>query len=371
MANCGSFHTVTLDTEGFVWGFGENNQGQLGIANSHVVLVPTILEVPKSFAVSCGNCFTVCIDMDGEMWTFGSNNNGQLGNGSTVNNHVPTKIPSSLGTPKFEKVSCGATHVLCVGFDKSLWGFGDNKYGQLGLEPLSQFVYPQKLALSDISIISCGSNYSFASDISGDLYSVGSNEYGQLGQNTKLVQLTRFTKINIGNLQVTSIACGSIHTIILLSDGNVYGAGNASCGRLGSAGANVKICYEFIKFMRLKDIIKISCGVRHSFFIDSNYNLWGCGNNSSGELGTGGPPATNILKEKKIRANVFAISQGGSHSIMYDKKEDKILVCGLNISGQLGLNDSEKPFVYEPIPIGADYSNIVCFNQIRAKSARK
>lgn len=372
MAQCGSYHTVVVDSNGFIWVFGENHQGQLGIEQESCCLTPTInYKVPKIAMVSCMNFSTVCLDTQGFVWTFGNNKFGQLGIGTTQNTTKPTRIQSTFKMPRFVASSSGSSHTICLGDDHSIWGFGSNKFGQLGIneswngEKISPF--PQKLLLNDIFTISSGGNYTFALDCNGDLFSTGLNDHGQLGHGN-YVNYASFTKIRFAlpeDVKFISIASGTIHTLLLTSNGTVYGTGTTANGRLGSA-AKLRYCTIPSKF-KLNQIIKISCGFRHSMFVDEDYNLWACGFNTNGELGIGN--RDSVVIEIKLRENINSISQGGSHSIFHDFKEQEILVSGLNISGQLGIGSSDTCIT--STALNQEFSNILHIPQPRAKSARK
>ena len=107
---CGFEHTITLSDDGTVHSFGRNSEGELGLGhNSIYVSLPTpIPNLPKINMVSCGFYFTVCVDDEGFIWSFGKNEHGQLGIGNTTNFNVPQKLQD---IPLVVYVTCGGDHI--------------------------------------------------------------------------------------------------------------------------------------------------------------------------------------------------------------------------------------------------------------------
>ena len=85
MVSCGTFFTVCIDHEGFIWLFGENSSGQLGTGNKTKFNVPQKLHnIPPVHSVSCGSDHTLIITNDSNLWLCGRNYDGQLCNGDKV-----------------------------------------------------------------------------------------------------------------------------------------------------------------------------------------------------------------------------------------------------------------------------------------------
>ncbi|MBA9085094.1 alpha-tubulin suppressor-like RCC1 family protein [Fontibacillus solani] len=94
--SCGSSHTAVVKTDSSLWMFGDNGMGQLGIGYTGnqkinigqgdfpVQTVP-IKVLDNVAAVSCGSYHTIIVKTDGSVWAFGRNGNGELGNGGTNN----------------------------------------------------------------------------------------------------------------------------------------------------------------------------------------------------------------------------------------------------------------------------------------------
>ena len=178
---CGQYHTITLSDDGTVHSFGRNNEGALGLGHKQPkVLLPTpIPNLPKIKIISCGSFFTICVDYEGFIWSFGHNNLGQLGTGNTTNFNVPQKI---LNIPPVVSVSCGESHTLIITDDSNLWSCGRNDKGQLCLGNTEEdFLIPRQTSFSNISKISTGKDHSLFQNDEGEIFACGFNRHGQCG----------------------------------------------------------------------------------------------------------------------------------------------------------------------------------------------
>ena len=118
------------------------------------------------------------MDDEGFIWSFGENNCGQLGIGNTTNFNVPQKL---LNIPPVVSVSCGNVHTLVNTTDSNLWSCGGNEFGQLCHGDKDGRIIPQKTAFSNISKISAGYYHSLFQNNKGEIFSCGTNFYGACG----------------------------------------------------------------------------------------------------------------------------------------------------------------------------------------------
>lgn len=149
-------------------------------------------EVPGSFTdwaiVSMGSLFGLAIrDVDpytggGKLYSWGTNTNGRTGQNNGVGN---TQIPTQLGSDTdWVDVSAAYNGSFGLGLktDGSLYSWGFNTSGQLGLNSTTQANAPTEVttAPSNITVISAGGSYGMLiSD--GRLFAAGRNTQGQMG----------------------------------------------------------------------------------------------------------------------------------------------------------------------------------------------
>jgi len=135
---CGAARTSAIKTDGTLWTWGANPAGQLGINDTtdRSTPVTTFLGGTDWKSVDCaGDGFagghTAAIKTDGTLWTWGSNNNGQLGINDTLNRTTP--VTTFAGGTNWKSVACIGGHTAAIKTDGTLWTWGFNGSGALGI----------------------------------------------------------------------------------------------------------------------------------------------------------------------------------------------------------------------------------------------
>ena len=237
--NNGNQHTVAIKTDGTLWLWGRNNDGQLGNnttgdANSQSSPVQTIAGGTNWKQVACGQSSTAAVKTDGTLWLWGRNNYGQLGDNTQVGKSSP--IQTIAGGNTWKQVSCGNGFSAAVKTDGTLWLWGRNSYGTLasGVDRYDKF--------SPVQTISAGANWKQVETIEdhvaaiktdGTLWLWGRNSYGQLGDNTIGSKSSPVQTIS-GGTNWKQIACASYHTAAIKTDGTLWVWGRNSYGELGN-----------------------------------------------------------------------------------------------------------------------------------------
>lgn len=128
------------------------------------------------------------------------------------------------------KLAAGGRHTLLVDNSGNVWAWGQNDYGQLGINNHTQQLEPIKVSgLSNVVAVAAGDNHSLALDTAGDVWAWGRNNLYQLGNDTTADSLTP-TKVFEG---AKAIAAAANYSLALKTDGTVYGwgePGEANCG---------------------------------------------------------------------------------------------------------------------------------------------
>jgi alpha-tubulin suppressor-like RCC1 family protein len=222
------FFNVVIKQDNTLYGTGVNDEGQLGLGYSMVVnsltLIPNITNTPV--AIACGSLHTIVLMTDGLIYGSGLNNEGQLSNIASSTTSLQLMTPVSGKTPK--AISCGNTFTIVLMTDGTIYGTGYNDTGQLGIgNYTTQYTLQPMTPVSGKTptAISCGSDYTIVLMTDGSLYGTGNNYWAQLGIGNRTNQNTLQPMTPVSGKTPQSISCGLTHTIVLMTDGTIYGTG--------------------------------------------------------------------------------------------------------------------------------------------------
>lgn len=129
---CGAYHTAAIKTDGTLWLWGGNGYAALGDGTTAGKSSPiqTIAGGTNWKDVSGGGYFTAATKTDGTLWTWGHNLNGQLGDGTIIFRSSPVQVIT--GGNNWKQVSCAGAHMGAIKNDGTLWMWGSNANGQIG-----------------------------------------------------------------------------------------------------------------------------------------------------------------------------------------------------------------------------------------------
>ena len=169
------------ESEDGLWVLGHNTYGQLGLGHTNEVPVPTFVRVPELVtplrSLEALNRGILLVDGDGAIWTAGDNSLGQLGRDGDTS--VFQRIN---GIPPMSEASCGCSHSLAKDENGGLWTWGWGRCGQLGTnDTLNQTVPTLIPSISDVHSLVAGGNHSFVYSHEGEMFAFGANSSGQLG----------------------------------------------------------------------------------------------------------------------------------------------------------------------------------------------
>ena len=126
------YHTCATRTDHTLWCWGHNGVGQLGLGDTTNRTTPSQVGTASDwYGLSAGHKQTCATRPDHSLWCWGLNNSGQLGVGDTTDRTVPTQVGIGVG---WAAVSAGGSlHTCAIRSDHTLWCWGYNAQGQLGL----------------------------------------------------------------------------------------------------------------------------------------------------------------------------------------------------------------------------------------------
>jgi alpha-tubulin suppressor-like RCC1 family protein len=330
-----------------IFGCGLNNLSQLGnilIGNEIIKRIFNNLS-NKIVDVIAGRDYTIILDISGNAYAIGDNHRGQLGIGNTINQNTL----QTIGLKNIKNVYCSDNHnTYFIDIYGSAYVCGRNDNGMLGIGTFGgSELTPKKLNLNNIVKIAGRVHHTLFLDRNGNVYSCGHNGQGQLGYpNTGDISTpTLITYFN--NINIVDISCGYRHSIFLDKNGVAYTCGWNHHGMIGdgSIGAgftSLKVLNHFQNANRVK-IVKVECGWYHSLFLDEYGKVYSCGHNGQGQLGynsgdNGTPALIPIFNNIKI-ADIYCVGERSSFFIDID---GNVYSCGQNAHLQLGLPAGNK-----------------------------
>lgn len=243
--------------------------------------------------------------------------------------YTTPKLVKTLGTAQVVQVACGQFHTLALTNSGDLYSFGANMHGQLGLgyecEKVTKPTLVKSLQGFPIAFICCGANHSFVVSKSGSIYGFGKNLFGQLGVGD-LVSRPYPTHVKtLRNQCVRYISCGDDFSVFLTKDGGVFSAGNGTFGQLGHGSFQNEMLPRKVLELMGSEVTQIACGRRHTLtFLPSRRKIYGFGLGGCGQLGTGKdynksslPQICNgpWLNEENL-LKIHRIFAGGDHSLV-------------------------------------------------------
>jgi len=226
--------TYAVKTDGTLWSWGYNSQGQLGHNNrtkySSPVQIPGTTWKYVNFGRDGG---FQGIKTDGTMWTMGGNSQGRLGLNDRTNRSSPTQIPGTT----WRTVGGSDQQVFATKTDGTLWGWGNNNMGQLGVNNAQSPGYssPVQLPGTNWSTFDTSGTTTLAVKTDGTLWSWGQNEIGALGLNQAHSNTKYSSPVQIGSgtdwLNVSNVGENAYQAV--KTDGTLYSWGENTFGKLG------------------------------------------------------------------------------------------------------------------------------------------
>lgn len=283
--------TGRLDTgyirqaDGTLWAWGNNSSGEVGIGNttSPQTLPVQIGTSSDWISVAGGNFHALAIKSDGTLWAWGRNTNGQLGIGSTTQQTSPVQVGTDTS---WASVACGGSHTLAIKSDGTLWAWGANTLGQLGLGNTLPVTSPQQVGSgTDWSVVIGGDSFSVGIKTDGTLWAWGRNDAGQLGIGTTGSPQT--TPVQVGtDTNWSNVSSGANHSLAIKSTGTLWAWGGNSQGEAGIGNTTTPQTSP-VQVGSDTDWSIIAAGNRFSLAVKTNGVLWAWGINEYGQLGIG------------------------------------------------------------------------------------
>jgi alpha-tubulin suppressor-like RCC1 family protein len=232
--------SVALRSDGTVWAWGDNTQGELGRGTDGdpEAMPARVLVLNHITKIAAVGEFALALRSDGIVFAWGDNNRGQLGNGTTADSPVPVKI---AGLSQVTGIATGfrsaaAIEANSISAVTSVWTWGKNDHGQLGDGTLADHHTPERVTGVPASVagVSVGNGFTVVLGTDGSVWGWGDNEFGELALAPGDTPLTRPVNGIAAGSHITQLSAGAGHVLALRSDGTVLGWGFNEFGQGGN-----------------------------------------------------------------------------------------------------------------------------------------
>ncbi|MBU1242755.1 hypothetical protein KKD52_01840 [Myxococcota bacterium] len=341
--DAGNNHTCAIAADHSLWCWGDNQYGQLGTGDITDSLVPVAVSgmAANVIAVATGGGHTCAIKTGNSLWCWGRNQYGQLGIGSTTDKLTPTLVPSE----SFATIRLGSFFSCGIKTNGTVACWGLNASGQVGLSDNNQHSPYTVGAVSGGLAVGCGGQHACAVNSSGNGYCWGADYIGQLADGT----ISNSYPHQVSIISAVDLALGETHTCYLSSSAGMFCAGENTSGQLGmgtiSSQTSPVAVSGMVNSTRAIDAdFKTTCAVK----TDGSVRCWGL--NDHGQLGTGTLSSSNIPAQVTGLTSGFSVVRVGRYHTCALSDSGYLMCWGENEDGQLG--DGTTTDQRTPISVG-------------------
>nr|XP_056711168.1 E3 ISG15--protein ligase HERC5-like [Euleptes europaea] len=229
LVDCETSHLLILSSEGKL--------SEHGLVKSEPRLLKE-LGNKQIIQIACGDHHSMALSKGGELFSWGQNEHGQLGLGREISAAREPQLVQALEGIPLAKIAAGGSHSMAVSLSGSVYSWGKNTFGQLGLghtEDRNSPTYVNALEHKKTVFISCGGEHTAVLSKDGLVCTFGAGCHGQLGHNSTRNELFPRFVAELFGVRVSEVACGRWHTLVYVTDlGKVYSFGSGSEGQLGN-----------------------------------------------------------------------------------------------------------------------------------------
>ena len=242
-----------IDKKAFVWAFGKNKDGEIGIGSQRDAFLPrpiygSLKDGQSARSISSGSHHTAIVSKSGDVYVCGSSLHGKLGLASNGIINL-TKFTLISLPVRAKAVACGDYHTMCLSEEGHVYAWGGTLHKKTGEAktaadrkgpPKNEPRLVQSLADKGAKItqIDCGDFHSVALDQHGVVYTWGgggaSYNKGQCGHGNNEDNEVPTIVRGIQHKPIKKVTAGGFHTLVATEDNELYAWGSGTYGELGT-----------------------------------------------------------------------------------------------------------------------------------------
>ena len=374
----GGYHSLALKSDGTVWAWGSNGDGQLGDGTGIDRNLPVqVTGLSQIVAIAAGSLHSLALRSDGTVMAWGWNASGQLGDGTTESRFSPVAVnlltdvvavaasatrshalrrdgtiwiwgsglsndalsPFQLpGSADFVRLATGgfgsAFTFAAVKSDGSVWTWDSNYFGQAGDPSIRASSVPvQVLGITAPASLAIGFDSMIAVRADGTVWGWGQNGFGQTGTG---IFGDRTTPVIVSGVSGAAKASASwSHVLILKNNGSLWAWGDHNYKRVSDPELLTGTDKQPVEIVEVGAVTAMAAGFNFSLSVRTNSTVWAWGRNSSGQLGDGTTNQRLIPVAVSGLTQVVAVAAGLEHGLAL-RTDGTVWAWGANDYGQLG-----------------------------------
>jgi Regulator of chromosome condensation (RCC1) repeat len=218
--SAGAAHGEALTTDGRLFAWGDNTQGELGVGTTDFMITPQQVQFPTGVIawedVAAGPGYTMMISQNGLLYGCGKDSLGTF---------LPWEgpVPAQIDTVRaFSPLPCIAASYLIESRIES----GPSDYNNL-------YISPNGSSPETMAAVVAGGDHTVFLTMNGNVITTGDNTYGQLGVGAGANVQTGTVEFPTGVTQFVAVSAGLRHSLAIGNDGWLYAWGDNSMGEIG------------------------------------------------------------------------------------------------------------------------------------------
>jgi alpha-tubulin suppressor-like RCC1 family protein len=340
----GGYQTCGIRLGNTLWCWGDNSYGQLGIGTTTSHTQPQQITRPATAGwagVTAGGLHACATRKDGTLWCWGGNGSGELGIGTWTSQSRPQQVttPAPAG---WTSVTASAFHTCATRSDTTLWCWGLNLAGELGIGTQTEQDQPQQVttpAAAGWTSVTTGDEHTCATRSDGTLWCWGDNGFGALGIGNLTSQDWPQQVSTPAPTGWTSVTAGEGHTCATRSDATLWCWGWNDAGQLGIGSKTEQDQPQQVTTPAPAGWTSVIAGDQHTC-ATRTHDLWCWGFNRYGQLGIG----SNINQARPRHVVVpagtgWSLMALGSLHTCATRTGHALWCWGYNHNGQLGIGN--------------------------------